>query len=105
MVENIIPVSQSQFRPSSTGGAPISSAGSTTQGTSCLCPVMLGIPAQQAQPPPELMAKVGEELKTLHPFCSILWQRLFELETFGRRFPPFAVSVCGWTQHHHLLPL
>lgn len=66
---------------------------------------MPGIPAQQAQPSPELMAKIGEELKTLHPFCSILWQRLFELETFGRRFPPFAVSVCGWTQHHHAEPL
>jgi len=40
---------------------------------------MLNMAAQQAQPPPELMAEIGEELKTLHPFCSILWPRLFEL--------------------------
>lgn len=66
---------------------------------------MLDIPIQQAQPLPELMAEVGEKLKVFHPFCSILWPRLFELETLIRRFPPFAVSVCGWTQHHHLLPL
>ncbi len=63
----------------STGGAPISSTGSTTQGTACLCPVMQDMSILQAQTRTELMCEFGEELMSLHPFCSILRLGLFEL--------------------------